>query len=58
MISSGGVSVGEPDYTKQILDEIGEIGFETAIKPGKPLPLVDYIMHGSAVCQVTQCQQL
>ena len=27
VISSGGVSVGEADYTKQILDEIGEIGF-------------------------------
>lgn len=37
VISSGGVSVGEADYTKQILDEIGEIGFwKLAIKPGKP----------------------
>lgn len=37
VLSSGGVSVGEADYTKQILDEIGEIGFwKLAIKPGKP----------------------
>lgn len=37
VISSGGVSVGEADYTKQMLDEIGEIGFwKLAIKPGKP----------------------
>ncbi|EKT58323.1 molybdopterin molybdotransferase MoeA [Providencia sneebia] len=37
VISSGGVSVGEADYTKQILDELGEIGFwKLAIKPGKP----------------------
>ncbi|HGN1706601.1 TPA: molybdopterin molybdotransferase MoeA [Providencia rettgeri] len=37
VISSGGVSVGEADYTKQILDEIGTIGFwKLAIKPGKP----------------------
>ncbi|MDX7988276.1 molybdopterin molybdotransferase MoeA [Xenorhabdus sp. 12] len=37
VISSGGVSVGEADYTKQILDEVGNIGFwKLAIKPGKP----------------------
>ncbi|BDH46566.1 molybdopterin molybdenumtransferase MoeA [Salmonella enterica subsp. enterica serovar Choleraesuis] len=36
-ISSGGVSVGEADYTKQILDEVGKIAFwKLAIKPGKP----------------------
>ncbi|SFC44514.1 molybdopterin molybdotransferase MoeA [Pragia fontium] len=37
VISSGGVSVGEADYTKQILDELGQISFwKLAIKPGKP----------------------
>lgn len=37
VISSGGVSVGEADYTKQILDDIGDIHFwKLAIKPGKP----------------------
>ncbi|CDG21930.1 Molybdopterin molybdenumtransferase [Xenorhabdus poinarii G6] len=37
VISSGGVSVGDADYTKQILDEIGTIHFwKLAIKPGKP----------------------
>ncbi|MCL9779906.1 molybdopterin molybdotransferase MoeA [Vibrio sp. S4M6] len=37
VVTSGGVSVGEADYTKDILDEIGEIGFwKLAIKPGKP----------------------
>ncbi|MDG3085212.1 molybdopterin molybdotransferase MoeA [Vibrio hannami] len=37
VITSGGVSVGEADYTKDILEEIGEIGFwKIAIKPGKP----------------------
>lgn len=37
VISSGGVSVGEADYTKEILDELGEINFwKLAIKPGKP----------------------
>ncbi|WLS77656.1 molybdopterin molybdotransferase MoeA [Erwinia pyri] len=37
VISSGGVSVGEADYTKKMLEELGEISFwKLAIKPGKP----------------------
>jgi molybdopterin molybdotransferase len=37
VISSGGVSVGEADYTKTILEEMGNIHFwKLAIKPGKP----------------------
>ncbi len=37
VVTSGGVSVGEADYTKDILEELGEIGFwKLAIKPGKP----------------------
>lgn len=37
VISSGGVSVGEADYTKEILAKLGDIGFwKIAIKPGKP----------------------
>ncbi|MCC2615062.1 molybdopterin molybdotransferase MoeA [Aestuariibacter halophilus] len=38
VVSSGGVSVGEADFTKEILDEMGQIEFwKLAIKPGKPL---------------------
>lgn len=37
VISSGGVSVGDADYTKMVLDDLGEIGFwKLAMKPGKP----------------------
>lgn len=37
IISSGGVSVGDADYVKDILGELGDIGFwKVAIKPGKP----------------------
>ncbi len=37
VVTSGGVSVGEADYTKDILEQLGEIGFwKLAIKPGKP----------------------
>ena len=38
VITSGGVSVGEADFVKQTLDELGEVGFwKIAMKPGKPL---------------------
>ncbi|MBU0654034.1 MAG: bifunctional molybdopterin-guanine dinucleotide biosynthesis adaptor protein MobB/molybdopterin molybdotransferase MoeA [Gammaproteobacteria bacterium] len=38
VITSGGVSVGEADYTKVILDKLGQINFwKIAIKPGRPL---------------------
>ena len=37
VITSGGVSVGEADFVKDVLDELGEIAFwKLAIKPGKP----------------------
>ena len=35
---SGGVSVGEADYVKQLLDKLGEVLFwKIAMKPGRPL---------------------
>jgi molybdopterin molybdotransferase len=38
VITSGGVSVGEADYTKTILGELGDIDFwKIAMKPGRPL---------------------
>ena len=38
VITSGGASVGEADYIKVILDEIGKVNFwKIAMKPGKPL---------------------
>ena len=38
IFTSGGVSVGEADYTKQILKETGDINFwKVAIKPGRPI---------------------
>ncbi len=37
VISSGGVSVGDADYIKEILLELGQVDFwKVAIKPGKP----------------------
>jgi len=38
IISTGGASVGEADYVKDVLTECGQINFwKLAIKPGKPL---------------------
>ncbi len=38
VITSGGVSVGDADYTKQVLGELGEVDFwKIAMKPGRPL---------------------
>jgi len=38
VITSGGVSVGEADYTKEILGRLGEVRFwKVAMKPGKPV---------------------
>ncbi len=38
VITSGGVSVGEADYVKEVLEEMGSVSFwKVAIKPGRPL---------------------
>ena len=37
VITSGGVSVGEADFTKAVLEKVGKVNFwKIAIKPGKP----------------------
>jgi molybdopterin molybdotransferase len=37
VISSGGVSVGDADFTKPVLEKLGQINFwKIAMKPGKP----------------------
>lgn len=37
IITSGGVSVGEADHIKDVLEDVGTVGFwKIAIKPGKP----------------------
>ena len=38
IITSGGVSVGDADYIKEILAELGQVSFwQIAMKPGRPL---------------------
>ncbi|HEA3288812.1 TPA: molybdopterin molybdotransferase MoeA [Pasteurella multocida] len=37
VITSGGVSVGEADFTKKVLEQVGQVNFwKIAMKPGKP----------------------
>lgn len=38
VITSGGVSVGDVDYTRQIMSELGEVAFwNIAMRPGRPM---------------------
>ena len=38
IISSGGVSVGEADYTRDVMNRLGEVAFWTiAMRPGRPM---------------------
>lgn len=38
IITSGGVSVGEADYTKQVMSELGSVNFwKIAMRPGRPM---------------------
>lgn len=65
VISSGGVSVGEADYTKTVLDEMGRTAFwKVAMKPGKPfafgkLPNSSFMgLPGNPVSAAVTFQQL
>jgi molybdopterin molybdotransferase len=38
IVTSGGVSVGEADFTKQIMEKLGQVAFwKIAMKPGRPM---------------------
>lgn len=65
VITTGGVSVGDADYTKEVLNEIGDIGFwKVAIKPGKPFAFgtlpnsVFFGLPGNPVSAVVTFHQL
>ena len=65
VISSGGVSVGDADFVKQVLNSVGEVGFwKVAIKPGKPFAFGKLLnawfcgLPGNPVSSFVTCQQL
>ena len=38
IITSGGVSVGEADYTKAMMKQLGDVAFwKIAMRPGRPM---------------------
>lgn len=65
VISSGGVSVGEADYTKAVLDKLGNVDFwKVSMKPGKPFAFgqlansVFFGLPGNPVSAAVTFQQL
>ncbi|MCF7964845.1 MAG: molybdopterin molybdotransferase MoeA [Methylobacter tundripaludum] len=65
IITTGGASVGEADYVKEILQRCGEVNFwKIAIKPGKPLAFGKigschfFGLPGNPVAVVVTCQQI
>ena len=65
IVCSGGVSVGDADYTKQVIAELGAVGFwKVAMKPGKPFAFgkVDgawfFGLPGNPVSATVTLQQL
>lgn len=47
IITSGGVSVGEADFTKAMMKKLGDVAFwRIAMRPGRPMA-VGRILHGS-----------
>lgn len=51
VISSGGVSVGDADYTKPVLESLGHINFwKVAMKPGKPFAFGSLISAQNKPC--------
>ncbi|QIZ78946.1 molybdopterin molybdotransferase MoeA [Ferrimonas lipolytica] len=65
VITSGGVSVGEADYIKIVLDELGQVNFwKLAIKPGKPFAFGQlanswfFGLPGNPVSSMVTCYQL
>ena len=47
VITSGGVSVGEADYTKQIMASLGDVTFwKIAMRPGRPMAFGRIASHG------------
>ncbi len=74
IVTSGGVSVGDADYTRQVLAEMGRMDFwQVAIKPGKPFafgwlqrqgdaaaaaPVWLFGLPGNPVSAAVTCEQL
>ncbi len=51
VITSGGVSVGEADFTKQIMARLGDVAFwRIAMRPGRPMAFGSIASNGRQAC--------
>jgi molybdopterin molybdotransferase len=51
IVTSGGVSVGEADYTRQIMAQLGEVAFwKIAMRPGRPLAFGRIASNDHSAC--------
>ena len=51
IITSGGVSVGAADYTRQIMSQLGEVAFwKIGMRPGRPLAFGHIASNGHSAC--------
>jgi molybdopterin molybdotransferase len=51
IITSGGVSVGEADYTKQMMARLGDVKFwKIGMRPGRPMAFGKIISNGKSAC--------
>ena len=61
IITSGGVSVGEADFTKAIMKKLGDVAFwRIAMRPGRPMAVGRILQTNSAASQIdthTECNE-
>ena len=51
VVTTGGVSVGEADYTKQIMAELGDVTFwKIGMRPGRPMAFGRVGSNGKSAC--------
>jgi len=51
VVTTGGVSVGEADYTKQIMAELGDVTFwKIGMRPGRPMAFGRVSSNGKSAC--------
>jgi molybdopterin molybdotransferase len=52
IITSGGVSVGQADHTKTMMQQLGDVAFwRIAMRPGRPMAVGRIFRDNSATCQ-------
>lgn len=56
IITSGGVSVGEADYTKAMMKQLGDVAFwKIAMRPGRPMAVGHIIREKLAASPYSKC---